>query len=52
MVNKIESIIERLIRDLNKSEDLSGNQFVSRRTKIENIIEELDEICKSIESDA
>ena len=51
MINQIESIIERLVRDLNRNEDVSGNTMEVRKTKIINIIEELTEIQKQLEGE-
>ena len=50
MINQLESIIGRLVRDLNRTEDNLGNSMVVRRTKIQNIVDELSEIADQLET--
>lgn len=46
----LESIIERLVRDLNKNEYETSNYMTVRKSKIQNIVDELSEISNQIEN--
>lgn len=50
MISQLESIIERLVRDLNKNEYDPGNYMTVRKSKIQNIVDELSEISNRIEN--
>ena len=50
MMNRLESIIERLVRDLNKNECETSNYMTVRKSKIQNIVDELSEISNQIEN--
>ena len=50
MINQLESIIGRLVRDLNRTEDNLGNYMVVRRTKIQNIVDELSYLADQLET--
>lgn len=50
MVSQLESIIERLVRDLNKNEYDPSNYMTVRKSKIQNIVDELSEISNQIEN--
>lgn len=50
MINQLDSIIERLVRDLNKNECNPGNHMTVRKSKIQNIVEELSEISNQMEN--
>lgn len=50
MVSQLESIIERLVRDLNKNEYDHSNYMTVRKSKIQNIVDELSEISNQIEN--
>ena len=50
MISQLESIIERLVRDLNKNECETSNHMTVRKSKIQNIVDELSEISNQIEN--